>query len=580
MYHTFQKQSQSDLNNELTKNVNISKLLFKSALEDAYKTFTQRKNLFAIIHQTTIDEFKKDENIPLDQLKHKIMEQFHLKDLDLDIYLINKEYVITDATFKKDIGLDFKNLTDAKMYLDKASQDEEIHIADNVSIDYMDSTIKVYSCASIHHDKFLEMAFIDPFIYNKLRQSIENISKSTNNTISLFRIIKTSSGEEYYEDIFSHETIRNKKEWINSLKKFPLHNPTNDAIINANRKNEIIRKDGNAREDLVTFYIPMLSSENNNSLDYNHFVMKLDIDTSKNAAQWRKNKNVFVVLSFALFILMLVLYYFIKYYFYIPITDITQCFENEVKIDDLDLLMKKDEFGTLIHKYNTLYTNLQNQIENNQQLLEENKQFIADMVHQIRTPLTVIMTNSSLIEMKSDLKVSSYITQINSAINMLSNSYEDLSYIISNDTIEYKPIKIDLSYFLKERIHFFEVIAQANDKTIHTNIANDVWITMNDTELERLIDNNLSNAIKHSRDKSIIEIVLEKNHSEILLKFISEGKHISDVFMIFDRNYTETHSAKRSLGLGLNMVKTICKKNNIKYNVQSEKGINTFTYIF
>ncbi len=371
-----------------------------------------------------------------------------------------------------------------------------------------------------------------------------------------------------------------KKSAINSLKKFPLNNPTNDAIISANRQNEIIRKDGNTREDLVTFYIPMLSSENNNSLDYNHFVMKLDIDTSKNVAQWRKNKNVFVVLSFALFILMLVLYYFIKYYFYIPITDITQCFENEVKIDDPNLLMKKDEFGTLIHKYNTLYANLQNQIENNQQLLEENKQFIADMVHQIRTPLTVIMTNSSLIEMKSELQVSSYITQINSAINMLSNSYEDLSYIISNDTMEYKPIKIDLSYFLKERIHFFEVIAQANDKTIHTNIANDAWITMNDTELERLIDNNLSNAIKHSRDKSDIEIVLEKNHSEILLKFISEGKHISDVFMIFDRNYTETHSAKRSLGLGLNMVKTICKKNNIKYNVQSEKGINTFTYIF
>jgi len=231
-------------------------------------------------------------------------------------------------------------------------------------------------------------------------------------------------------------------------------------------------------------------------------------------------------------------------------------------------------------KIKKLHEEIKNQIEHNQLLLDENKQFIADMVHQIRTPLTVIMTNSSLIEMQSELRVSSYVTQINSAINMLSNSYEDLSYIISNDTIDYHPIEINLTHFINERIHFFEVIAKANNKTIHANIANDVIITMNDTELERLIDNNLSNAIKHSSDKSEIEIVLEKDHLEIVLKFISKGKKISDVSMIFDKNYTETHSAKRSLGLGLNMVKTICKTNSIDYSAHSEKGINTFTYVF
>jgi signal transduction histidine kinase len=223
---------------------------------------------------------------------------------------------------------------------------------------------------------------------------------------------------------------------------------------------------------------------------------------------------------------------------------------------------------------------LQNQVEKNQFLLNENKQFIADMVHQIRTPLAVIMTNTSLIEMKSELQISSYIAQINSAINMLSNSYEDLSYIISNDTIDYKPININFTDFINERINFFEVIAQANNKTIHADIADDVKITMNDTELERLIDNNLSNAIKHSHDKSNIIIVLEKTTSETSLTFTSEGKNISDVFIIFDKYYTQGNGAKRSLGLGLSMVKMICEKNHINYSAHSEKGINTFTYIF
>ena len=85
---------------------------------------------------------------------------------------------------------------------------------------------------------------------------------------------------------------------------------------------------------------------------------------------------------------------------------------------------------------------------------------------------------------------------------------------------------------------FFEVIAHANGKTIHRHIESDIRVTMNDTELERLIDNNLSNAIKHSNDRSKIEVILEKNNSDMILKFISTGENISDVSMIFDKNYT------------------------------------------
>lgn len=242
----------------------------------------------------------------------------------------------------------------------------------------------------------------------------------------------------------------------------------------------------------------------------------------------------------------------------------------------------KDKTKEYTHKkeLESLHKKLQDQIEHNQFLLEENKRFISDMVHQIRTPLSVIMTNSSLIEMKTEGEVSSYVAQINSAINMLSNSYEDLSYIITNDTIEYKHTEINLTKFLNDRIDFFEVIAHANNKSIITNIDNNINITMNDTELERLIDNNISNAIKHSYDKSEIEIVLERNNSEIVLQFISKGVKINNVSKLFNKNYTESSGAKRSLGLGLNMVKNICKENNIRYSAHSQNNTNTFTYIF
>ena len=232
------------------------------------------------------------------------------------------------------------------------------------------------------------------------------------------------------------------------------------------------------------------------------------------------------------------------------------------------------------NKINSLNIELERQVEKNQLLLEENKQFIADMVHQIRTPLSVIMAYTSLVELENDSVDPSYLAQINSAISMLSNSYEDLSYIISNDTISYNPIEINFTEFIKERVDFFEGIAQANGKSICANITGDTMVYMNDTELERLIDNNISNAIKHSSDKSEIEVVLEKSNSEIILKFISKGAPIPDASKIFEKNHTDDKSAKRSLGLGLSMVKNICEKNSINYSVHSEKYTNIFTYVF
>ena len=234
----------------------------------------------------------------------------------------------------------------------------------------------------------------------------------------------------------------------------------------------------------------------------------------------------------------------------------------------------------MIFKSYTQDKKIRDLMETNQNLLQENKQFIADMVHQIKTPLTVIMANTSLIEMKANSNIEAYTKQINSSIAMLNNAYEDLSYIISHDTIEYKAIEIDFSHFIEERIDFFNGIAEDNHKTIKANINHNVTIVMNDTELERLIDNNISNAIKHSKENSEIKIILLKNSSKVILKFVSEGKHIKDTSMVFERNYTENNDAKRSLGLGLNMVKNICEKNRVNYHSHSEKELNTFTYIF
>jgi signal transduction histidine kinase len=234
----------------------------------------------------------------------------------------------------------------------------------------------------------------------------------------------------------------------------------------------------------------------------------------------------------------------------------------------------------MIHKSYSQDKQVRDLMVINQNLLEENKQFIADMVHQIRTPLAVIMTNTSLIEMKTSTDVSTNVRQINSSIGMLNNAYEDLSYLLSHDRIVYKAIELNFTQFLQERLSFFENIAKDNNKSIKADLDASIIIHINDTELERVIDNNVANAIKYSDDGSVIQVILKSTQTAVVLRFVSVGKTIKDTKQLFDKNYTENNGAKRSLGLGLNMVKNICEKNDITYHVNSQNNLNTFTYVF
>lgn len=217
-------------------------------------------------------------------------------------------------------------------------------------------------------------------------------------------------------------------------------------------------------------------------------------------------------------------------------------------------------------------------LESNQRvenLLKAQDEFIKKSIHEINTPISIILTNIELYRIKNG--TNKHIKNVESGAKTIHNIFNDLSYLIKKDRIEYKKTDINFSQFLKYRVDFFYEVASANGLFFNLKIDEDVMVFYNDTELQRIIDNNISNAIKYSYNDSVIEISLKQNQKAFIIQ--TNSKKIENTERIFTQYYRE-NDARGGFGIGLNIVKEICDKNNTKINIISNEKFTQFEYIF
>jgi len=210
-------------------------------------------------------------------------------------------------------------------------------------------------------------------------------------------------------------------------------------------------------------------------------------------------------------------------------------------------------------------------------IVEQQDNFIKDAIHEINTPLSIIITNIDLFKLK--YSSNKYLSKIEAGSKIIHNIYNDLEFIVKKDRIKYPKQEIEFSIFIKERVEFFNEIAIGNDITFNMTIEDNLNISFNPILLQRVCDNTLSNAIKYSFVDTTIEVKLYKKGHKAVLDIINTGQIINNITKLFDRYYRENNS-RGGFGIGLNIIKEICDKNNVKMGVESQNETTTFRYIF
>lgn len=212
-------------------------------------------------------------------------------------------------------------------------------------------------------------------------------------------------------------------------------------------------------------------------------------------------------------------------------------------------------------------------IRNKEYLLKYKDKFIEHSMHEIKTPLSIIKLNNELRNKISG--VDKYSIKIEAAIKTLQNSYEDMTFLHTRKYISYNLQTLSLKEILEKRISYFKSVSKAQGRVLDYEINSNYKIKISEIEIERLIDNNLSNAIKYADINSIITIQLINNS----LIFRTFGKEIIDKNKIFQR-YQRENTNHGGHGLGLSIIKDICNKYKIEIELKYENNQNIFIYNF
>lgn len=230
------------------------------------------------------------------------------------------------------------------------------------------------------------------------------------------------------------------------------------------------------------------------------------------------------------------------------------------------------------HDYDEQSKRLEEQMKYSTTLLQSHKQFLRHTVHEMNLPLSVIMSNIELHEM--EFGKSHYLENIEVGLKSIFSLFDDLSYLVRKDQISYFKRKIDLADYIRSRVAFFEQVAlKAKAKLLFTHSEQNAFIYFNETKLQRIIDNNLTNAIKYTYENKTIEVSLIRKEATLCFIVASHSRKIQKPEMIFEEYYRE-EKAKDGFGLGLNLVKRICVEENVSIELTSDEELTTFTYAF
>ena len=216
---------------------------------------------------------------------------------------------------------------------------------------------------------------------------------------------------------------------------------------------------------------------------------------------------------------------------------------------------------------------------------EQQRQFVADASHELKTPLTVILSNAQMLA--SDGEDPRLREQLTASILTVSEQMKDLVIKLLNSAqVDSGAAKQAFSIFnLSETVEAallpFDSVFYEQELTLTSSVEGGILIKGSQSHLVQVVDILLDNARKYSSAKGATAVTFQKTGPRsCLLTVANEGEPLtaSQLKDIFKRFYRADPARARtgSYGLGLSIAEGIVKAHRGKIWAESKNGVNTF----
>lgn len=313
-----------------------------------------------------------------------------------------------------------------------------------------------------------------------------------------------------------------------------------------------------------------------------------DIRDSNAALRW-----FFLYLGIGGFVLILVLSLFYSKMVTRPLIKLNNTAKRMVALDfsSPPSVRQKDELGNLSRSMFILSQSLDAALtelrETNQQLVEEMEQkkkleqmqqeFFASASHELKTPLSIIKGFAEGLEDGvSDGKQDHYIKVIIEEADKMEFLVKDMLDLarLESGTIKLRRTSFMLSELTEKVADKLIHPLQAKQLDVVVIPANEQPVYADETWIEHVISNLLTNAIRHAEEGSTITVMLVSQTKDLLFSVYNTGEQIPEDQLphIWERFYRIEPSRSRltgGTGLGLSIAKQILDMHGCRYTVSN-----------
>ncbi len=213
---------------------------------------------------------------------------------------------------------------------------------------------------------------------------------------------------------------------------------------------------------------------------------------------------------------------------------------------------------------------------------QNQQQFLSDASHELKTPLTVILSSADLLKTSAQPEQRQYVDNISVESRRMKALVEDMLTLSRTESGRAAPFApLDLSDLVTDAALRFEPVAFEAGHPLQYDIQNGASLSGDRQQLDQLLDILLDNAVKYAAKDAPIRLTLDISGKNAVLAVENPGDPIPPDKLphIFDRFYRvdDARTDAGGFGLGLAIAQQIVRRHKGAITAASDARATRFT---